>query len=55
MNSKNLRLLALIVMISVAAWIITDYVRLGHMTVSPIRTGLLIVAVVLLLVARRRQ
>jgi len=54
MNGKNLRLLSLVILVAVAAWMIADFVRLGYLTSSLIRTGLLIVAVILLLVARRR-
>lgn len=54
MNGKNLRLLSLVILVAVAAWMIADFVRLGHLTASLIRTGLLIVAVILMLVARRR-
>lgn len=55
MNAKNLRLLALIILVAVATWMITDYLKLGHMTASPVRTGLLIVAIVLMMAARRRS
>ncbi|MGE0101029.1 MAG: hypothetical protein AB7H86_00885 [Blastocatellales bacterium] len=54
MSGKNLRLLSFVILVAVAAWMIADFVRLGHLTASLIRTGLLIVAVILMLVARRR-
>lgn len=55
MNPKNISYLALLLLVGVAAWIIIDFVRLGHLTASPVRTGVLIIAALILLYVRRRR
>lgn len=54
MDPKIMRLIALALVVVSAIWIALDFIRGGAVSVSPIRTGILVLAVVMLLLARRR-
>ncbi|QQS47775.1 MAG: hypothetical protein IPM66_03730 [Acidobacteriota bacterium] len=55
MNQKTLTILVFVLLLGVAAWIVIDFIRLGHLTASPVRTVILVIAALILIFVRRRM
>jgi len=55
MNQKTLTILVFVMLLGVAAWIVIDFIRLGHLTASPVRTVILVIAALILIFVRRRM